>query len=233
MMFWQEDDNSEKPANSDEVVDLLFSISCREIPVDHAHALSGALIKAAPELFQNHQIAVHTIHVAGSQNGWERPDFNPGERLILSQRTKLTLRVPSSSADEVQQRLHGATLDIDGCELVIGKAKRKPLGRHTTVFSRYVQCRENEDETAFLQRMAAELESLGITIKKALCGKTTRLQTPNGEIATRSLMLADLSAEESMKLQQQGLGDGRQMGCGIFIPHKGIDAVKKPAEDQG
>lgn len=232
MMFWQEDDNSEQPASSEEVVDLLFSISCREIPVDHAHALSGALIQAAPELFENHEIAVHSIHVAGSQNGWERPDFSPGERLILSQRTKLTLRVPGSSADEVQQRLHGATLDIDGCQLVIGKAKIKPLGRQTTIFSRYVQCRENEDETEFLQRMAAELEKLGITIRKALCGKTARLQTPQGEIATRSLMLADLSPEESIKLQQLGLGGGQQMGCGIFIPHKGIEAVKKPTEEK-
>jgi CRISPR/Cas system CSM-associated protein Csm4 (group 5 of RAMP superfamily) len=41
-------------------------------------------------------------------------------------------------------------------------------------------------------------------------------------------MLADLKPEESLRLQQQGLGPHRLMGCGIFIPHKGIDAVHKP-----
>lgn len=228
-MFWNDDTPPKEKTIPDDVVDLLFSISCREIPVDHAHALSTALKTAAPEIFESSDIAVHTIHVAGSQNGWERPEFNTDEHLILSHRTKLTLRVPKESSSQIQQRLHGATLDIDGCELVIGRARSKPLSKQGTIFSRYIQCLEEEgkDETLFMQRMAAELENLGITIKKALCGKTTLLHTPDGEILTRSLMLADLTAEESANLQHHGLGDGRDMGCGIFIPHKGIDAVEK------
>ena len=44
-------------------------------------------------------------------------------------------------------------------------------------------------------------------------------------------MLADLSTEESLKLQEHGLGEGRHMGFGIFIPHKGIDAVTKLDDD--
>ena len=226
-MFWNDDKPQKEFIPPDDTIDLLFSISCREIPVDHVHALSTALKEEIPEHFENSDIAVHSIHVAGSQNGWERPDFNTDEHLILSHRTKLTLRVPKHSAAEIQQRLHGVALDIGGCELVIGKAKIKSLSTQGTLFSRYIQCLENEDENQFLQRMAAELEKLGITIKKALCGKTTLLHSPQGEILTRSLMLADLTAEESVKLQQHGLGAGREMGCGIFIPHKGIDAVEK------
>jgi hypothetical protein len=63
-------------------------------------------------------------------------------------------------------------------------------------------------------------------VRKALCGKATPLATPNGMVHTRSLMLADLSVEESVRLQQHGLGPHRELGCGIFIPHKGVDAVK-------
>ena len=55
--------------------------------------------------------------------------------------------------------------------------------------------------------------------------------TPEVSLLTRSLMLADLTLEESLRLQQQGLGTHRHMGCGIFIPHKGIDAVKKLDDD--
>jgi len=44
---------------------------------------------------------------------------------------------------------------------------------------------------------------------------------------TRSLMLADLTVEEAVKLQQQGLGADRKLGCGLFIPHKGINPVKQ------
>ena len=39
------------------------------------------------------------------------------------------------------------------------------------------------------------------------------------------------TAEESVRIQQEGIGDMRTMGCGIFIPHKGIDAVRTSEDD--
>jgi hypothetical protein len=77
----------------------------------------------------------------------------------------------------------------------------------------------------------SQLAERGIRVRKALSGKTTELQGPEGPILTRSLMIADLAADESVRLQQEGLGPLRHMGCGIFIPHKGIEAVKKAEED--
>jgi len=53
---------------------------------------------------------------------------------------------------------------------------------------------------------------------------------PDGSIFTRSLMVADLEPEQSVRLQQIGLGEGRTIGCGLFIPHKGIKAVKETDE---
>ena len=65
----------------------------------------------------------------------------------------------------------------------------------------------------------------GVPIKKAICGKAKSI-TINGENRfTRSLMIADLSKENSILLQDIGIGDGRIFGCGIFLPHKSIDAV--------
>lgn len=230
-MFWQDDDKKPEFQVPDNVVDLLFNIECREIPVDHAYALSIALKQALPEIGQDERIAVHTIHVAGSQNGWERPAHSPGERLILSRRTKLTLRAPRERAEEIKARLDGTTLDIDGCALTIGKARERLLSKQGTVFSRYVVCEPDEDEMIFLERMAGELARLGIRVRKAMCGKTTSIHTPDGPVYTRSLMLADLTPEESVRLQQAGLGPGRDMGLGIFLPHKGIEAVKKAGNE--
>ena len=48
---------------------------------------------------------------------------------------------------------------------------------------------------------------------------------------TRSLMIADLSKENSILLQDLGVGKGRIFGCGIFLPHKSIDAVANFKED--
>jgi CRISPR-associated protein Cas6 len=230
-MFWQEDDSATPFQVPETIVDLLFSIECREIPVDHAHALSRELKKALPEIDSDERIAVHTIHVAGSQNGWERPAHSPDERLVVSRRTKLALRVPKERAGEITERLRGATLDLDGCRLTIGTAKERLLSKQGTLFARYVACAADEDEMRFLERMARELARLGIRVRKAMCGKTTQIHTPEGPLHTRSLMLADLTAEEAVKLQEKGIGPGREMGLGIFLPHKGIDAVTKAGDD--
>lgn len=231
-MFWQDDDKQEIEV-TDDVVDLLFHIECRTLPVDHAYDLSQALLRVTPWLTDDERIGVHTVHLAGSQNGWERPDPALGQTLQLSRRTKLTIRVPREHMDRLQSELVGATLDIAGNPLTIGAAKTRTLSRQGTIFARYVvlEAGEDQDEHRFLSRAADRLTAREIRMRKALCGKTALLQTPDGPIATRSLMLADLKPEESLRLQQEGLGPLRHMGCGIFIPHKGIEAVKKSVED--
>jgi hypothetical protein len=97
------------------------------------------------------------------------------------------------------------------------------------LFARYVVADADEDEDQFLRRIASELRQRGIKVRKALCGKTLSLSTPTGPLMTRSLMLAELSLDEAIALQQQGIGDHQTMGCGIFLPHKGIEAVAKGA----
>jgi CRISPR-associated protein Cas6 len=225
-MFWQEDTPKTDARIPDDIVDVLFEIKGRRIPVEHAHALSTQLQRALPWLADEPRAAVHLIHVAGSQNGWERPE----DLLHLSRRTKLTLRLPKERLAEARA-LTGQILDLGGHPIEIGIPKTRLLSRQGTVFARYVACEEDEDEHRFLTRMAEELQGMGIQVKKALCGKSTLLQTPDGPVHTRSLLLADLSSEESLRLQRQGLGPGRKMGCGIFIPHKGIAPVKKSQDD--
>ncbi len=233
-MFWQEDDKPKAFKVPDDIVDLVFDIQCRELPVDHAHDLATAIRAHLPVMDDDDRLGVHSIHLAGSQNGWERPDPKLGQNLILSRRTKLTLRVPKERIDEVAQALEGAELDVAGYALTVGRAKQKKLSSQGTVFARNVvlEADEEQDENAFLQRIVSHLAERGIRVKKALCGKTTEVAGPEGPIRTRSIMIAGLTAEESVRLQQEGLGPLRQMGCGIFIPHKGIDAVRTPEDDR-
>jgi len=229
-MFWQEDPEQPEAAATDAVVDVLFSLQCRSLPVDHAYALSTALLELTPWLADEPFAAIHTVHVAGSQNGWERPEHGSDQHLLLSRRTKLSIRVPRERIADLTSALEGRTLDIAGSALTIGSSKQRSLSRDSTLFARYVALpaeAAGTDEDAFLTWAAAELASLDIKVRKALCGKTTPLATPEGPLATRSLMLASLTPDESLRLQQHGLGPHRAMGCGIFIPHKGIDAVKK------
>ena len=223
-MYWQEAKENERYIVPDDIVDVVFSIQCRTLPVDHAYALSQAILHGLPWLVGEKNAGVHTIHVAESGNGWMRPD-KPDSLLYLSRRTKLMLRLPKRRIEDAG-KLTGQTLDVGGNPMQVEKATVKPLSTLTTLFSRYIVTSDGMDEAAFLQAAVAELKNMGIRSKKMLCGIERVIVTPDRAIHTRSLMLADLGVEESVKLQQQGLGTDRKLGCGLFIPHKGIREVR-------
>jgi CRISPR-associated protein Cas6 len=224
-MYWQETRETERYIVPDDIVDVVYNIQCRCLPVDHAYALSQAVARALPWFADEERAGLHTIHVAESGNGWMRPD-RADALLHLSRRTRLTLRLPKHRIDDAG-KLTGQTLDVAGNSLRVEKSAVKPLSSITTVFSRYIVTRDGADESAFLQDVMAQIGAMGIRPKKMLCGMERIIATPDRLIRTRSLMLADLAIEEAVKLQQQGLGADRKLGCGLFIPHKGINPVKQ------
>jgi CRISPR-associated protein Cas6 len=220
-MYWQEaSKRDERPAVPDDVVDLAFSISCRCLPVDHAWALYAALRPLLPWLEGGEGAGVHSIHVADSGNGWVRPG-RPDDLLYLSRRTKLMLRVPQGRMAEAE-RLSGQVLDVAGNRLTVEKAAVRPLGTHPALFSRYLVTDGSVDENDFLSTAHAQLTAMGIRPKKMVCGIERTLATPGKTLHARSLMIADLTPAESVRLQQRGLGRLHHLGCGLFIPHKDI-----------
>jgi hypothetical protein len=81
------------------------------------------------------------------------------------------------------------------------------------------------DEDEFLHWVVDRLAERDIKVRKMLCGMGHNIQTHEGEVSTRSLMIADLDKPTSIALQEEGIGSLRHYGCGIFLPHKGIKAV--------
>lgn len=223
-MFWQEEDNDvERFVVPENVVDILFSIDCKTLPVDHAHALSSAVKKALPWFDQEEQAGLHLIHVAESGNGWERPQ-GEDEVLYLSRRTKLTLRVPQHRLEDAKG-LTGQKLDVAGNELEVGKSTVRLLSISTTQYARYVAVTEQgQSEDAFIGELVNELRAAGLSFKKVLCGKETTFDTPDGPMVTRSLMVADLPIEDAVRLQEIGVGphEHKKMGFGLFIAHKAV-----------
>jgi CRISPR-associated protein Cas6 len=224
-VFWSEDNDSKKEfVVPDDVVDMSYKLECKTLPLDHAQALSDAVLAALPWFGDETQTGLHLIHVAESGNGWYRPEDPDNEVLCLSRRTRMTLRVPRHRIDDAHG-LSNQTLDIDGYELTVREATIKPLSALPTLFARYVIAEENQDENAFLASMAATLQEMGVPVKKLMAGKQHRMRMADGPVFTRSLMVADLVPEDAVKLQQQGIGPGRKFGCGLFLPQKGIKPV--------
>lgn len=225
-MYWREDEIDADVSATADVVDVLFTIEGKRVPVDHGWALGEAISQALGDYGSRGAIGVHTIHVAGSQNGWERPAHAEDQFLMLSRRTKLIVRAEKARAAQLKQALTGRLLDIAGCRIAVGIGKERPLSKETTQFARHVIDPIAEDEDAFLDWAVNALREIDVHVRKALCGKALHLATPDGPLLTRSLLLAKLDVKEALRLQQHGLGPHRGIGCGLFIPHKGIDAVR-------
>lgn len=210
-----------------DIVDAVFAIACRSLPVDHAYALQQAIQEALPWFAQEPSAGLHTVHGAASGSGWMRPE-GADALLQLSHRARLALRLPAHRAEEAAA-LVGRTLQVAGWPLRVEKMTLRPLSRITTLFSRCVVL-DAPDEAAFVSTATDELGAIGIMAERMVCGRVTPVATPARTYRARSLMLAGLTLEQSLLLQQSGLGAERKLGCGLFIPHKDIADLRSRSD---
>jgi len=228
-MYWQEDeDKARQKRVSDAIVDVVCKLDCRSLPVDHAYALSEAIGEHLPWLVDEQGAGIHPISIPEAGNGWLRPE-GMDETLHLSKRTKLILRIPSSRFDDATSLIR-KKLSVAGNDMTVIKMTERLLQPLETVFSRYNIVEKGMDEPAFMKQAMESLKSMGITPRKMLPGREHSLRTDKGVLKTLTLMIAELSQEESLKIQQNGIGQHQHLGCGLFIPQKSITEVHEVHE---
>ncbi len=220
-MFWQEDARKEHFTLPETIQNVVFNIYARILPIDHGFLLAQALLKQLPWL-DKVDAGIFNISVADG-NGWmqnhEDGFYYP------SKRSKLTIRVPKNKLNKIQQLL-GKTLDLGEYQIdVIKSLKPKLLSDMPVLFAKSIACDKEMSEEDFLQVAFEGLKMLGISVKKIMAGLENNIKTDISTIHTRSLMVANLKKDESVLLQEKGLGDYRLLGCGLFIPHKDIIGI--------
>ena len=227
-MYWEDATQEPRYKVPKDIIDLSFRMHCRCLPANYAAALEAALIGLLPWLADEPRAGIYMVYGAEFGNGWIRQSGN--DALVhLSTRARLNLRLPQEQVQQATQ-LEGRNIDILGYRCGIGKSKTRPLSTHGTLFTRHLSP-AGRDEEAFLESAARMLGVLGIKPLKMLAGLSRTIDTPRQKIETRSLMIDGLKPQESVLLQQRGLGKWRTLGCGIFLPHKSISAIDgKPTD---
>lgn len=226
--MWLDTESDPSVAAAD-MTDVVLRISCAALPVDHAYQLSRAICGVLPWVGQIPNAGVHPIYVAGSQNGWARPEADSDGLLMLSKRTRLRIRVPISHASQLIADLNATTLNVAGHRMQILSGQQQAIIPTTTLFSRYTWYGDSPtdmNEAQFVTRVAEQCNEIGFSAKKILCGRSHHVACDNGYLLTRSVLLADIPVEHSTKLLDSGLGERRLMGCGLLIPHKDTAAVR-------
>ena len=79
--MWQEKTEKRSITEQSEMIDLSFSVDCKELPYDHAYELSSEIINLIPDIMEDKRNAIQTLHGPMSGNGWVRAD---GENIFLS-----------------------------------------------------------------------------------------------------------------------------------------------------
>ena len=199
-------------AMADTVVDAVFPIKGSTLPRDHALPLQQLLTAQWPWLETDPLAGIHAIKmVQGSL-----------ESGLLSQRARLVLRVTAQRTAELLALPH-MELSVAGHRIDLGPARLRELQAHATLYAYKVAVGDG-DETRFMAEIERELRALEIGGER-VCGKRQRMTVQGAMLDTFSLMLHSLPAQQSLRLQQHGLGPHRLLGCGIFVAHKSAAAV--------
>lgn len=195
-------------------VDLAFSVHGSSLPSDHGYALYGALCRLIPSLHGASWVGIQAIP------GRARPQ----ETIGTEAGSHLRLRIPSDRITTFLG-LTGATLDINGHAIRLGPPVVHRLRPAAALDARLVAIRLTDglgrpfDSHAFDERFAAEanrqLEALGVRGELILRGRR-RIQIRGQRIVGHAVGVTGLSAADSLRLQIEGIGGKRAMGCGIF-----------------
>ncbi len=198
-------------ASHAEMVDMVFEISGVTLPAAYPFALWGEISRLIPQLGENESVGVIPLRMAESEEG-----------MLLNKRAKLVLRLPPDLT-EAAAGLANRQLQMAGSELSLGGCRIRPIQHYPTLHANLVT--GAEDEIAFMAEVKADLAAMGVKAQ-LICGRRHQLSDGGHVIRGYSLVLHNLTPEDSLQVQYAGLGKERRFGCGIFVPHKLIASLE-------
>lgn len=199
-------------------VDLLFSAHGDTIAIDHAYPLYAALTRLVPAF---HDPAAHLRFAPLSGLRGE-----PG-CLRLTDRSCLRVRLPGDAIPTALP-LAGKAVKVMGSKVEFRVPKVLPLIPAPTLQSPLVTFRHGETVEHFLRTAVEKLRELKIEGRPTVrvfpggprVGQHRRrvIRIKERKVIGYAMVVSELTAEESIRLQECGLGGRTQMGCGFFVP---------------
>jgi len=175
---------------------------------------------------------------------WEAVAVHPvngqlcgGRHLALTSKSRLTLRVQSERIGELLP-LAGKRLTVADGAVLVGVPEVHPLHPAPSLRCRLVTIKGFTEPGPFLDAVRRQLVALGIegapglvkrTGTRSLEGRSAAsddrspfvrrtLRIRNKEVVGYAVEVTGLDADESIRLQETGVGGRRRFGCGVFVP---------------
>lgn len=205
-------------------VDVIFQCNGSSIPRDHGYSLYGAISRIVPTMHQSKAVGIFPIRGSSAGDG----------TLLLNDRSTLRVRLPANQLPALLP-LAGKTLELDGHRLRLGVPHVAALIPAAVLASSFVLIKLAHADAAgqitpdaFLAAAKKKLEELNVQATPALqliqsggrAGQVRRkiMRVKDQTHVGFAMVVQGLTADESILLQEQGMGGRRVMGCGLFLP---------------
>jgi len=205
-------------------LDLEFPVvSTTSISADHGYHLYAGLSRALAAVHSENGIAVHPIH--GRQLG--------GRKLELMPWSGVRIRTPQDKVGDLIA-LSGQSISIGPHKIRLGVPNLHALEPATALRSRLVTIKGFQDAVTFKEAVRRQLTGMDISDQVIVTvperprkpseepqpvRRTIRIR--DKEVVGFEVILEGLTAEESIAVQETGIGGRRHMGCGVFVAVQG------------
>lgn len=196
----------------EQFVELSFPAQGKSLPADHNYGAYSTLSRLIPGLHRDSSVSLLTA-----------PGFpNYQGEISLTKQSCFKIRVPVAKIPLIYP-LAGKRVSIGKHEIQLGIPTISMLRPATTLRARIVIIKGYMEPELFLQAAQRQLDQLGILGRlsipldhKGLPSRKT-IKIKRYTVVGFTTEVADLSTEDSLKLQVYGLGGKRRMGCGVFV----------------
>ncbi len=206
-------------------IDLVFPVFGITIGRDHGYDLYGALSRHLPGLHRAKDVGIFAIRGTPTGDG----------ALNVGSRSGLRIRLPAERLPMLLP-IAGRVIDVGGHPLRVGVPRVQALVPAPTLASPLVLIKlahpsdRGVTPDLFLAAARRQLDALGVAGEPVIpllrsgahAGQPRRrvIRVKDQTHAGYAMIVEGLSADDSIRLQEAGLGGRRLMGCGLFGPER-------------
>jgi CRISPR-associated protein Cas6 len=201
-------------------IEVAFPVAGGLIPTDHAYMLYSALTRCVRTFHDE------TAHVRFSPINGDRGE--KGTIRVIS-RSRLRVRLPAEQIAVILP-LTGRTLKLGEHIVTLWSPGVVPIVPAPLLVAKIVTFKNSKTPERFLAVARKKLDEIGVAGEPGIpliqqgrrAGEPRRqiFRIKGRQIVGYPLQIAGLTAEESLRLQEEGLGGRRRIGCGFFMPYR-------------
>jgi len=204
--------------HSEEYLDLTFKLKGAPIPLDNGYIIYSALSRICSPLHELNSVGIHPIAGIPISNNF----------LEITEQSRIKIRIHHQQIPLIYPYLTGQAFKICQETYQLNIPDYKPLISSESLYSRLVLIKGFQEPTAFIDAVKRQLDSLEIRGKIDLLTRqdgtpqrrqlTIVKQEKRFKVRGFGVKISELSPEDSLTLQEQGIGGKRKMMCGVFVP---------------